>query len=99
MQKLEQKIRHMIVIEGQPVWDDMYQVSVANLPHKFRMLDIDHYMGIECPRIHLRLYKIVMRAHDLDEMQMIMLFPLSRSGVAQRWYASLDMLRNVPERI
>lgn len=46
----------------------MYQVSVANLPHKFRMLDIDHYMGIECPRIHLRLYKIVMRAHDLDEM-------------------------------
>ena len=46
---------------------------------------------IGCPRIHLRLYSIVMRAHDLDEAQMITLFPMSLSGMTQRWFASLDV--------
>ena len=34
-----------------------------------------------------------MHGHRLDEAQMIMLFPLSLSGVAQRWFASLDHSR------
>ncbi|RVW62232.1 Transposon Ty3-I Gag-Pol polyprotein [Vitis vinifera] len=42
------------------------------------------------PRIHLRLYSTVMRAHGLDEAQMVMLFPMSLSGAAQRWFASLE---------
>ena len=45
------------------------------------------------PRIHLQLYTVVMRGHRLDETQMIMLFPLSLSGAAQRWFASLDPSR------
>ena len=53
---------------------------VASLPPKFKMPDIDHYMGIGCPRIHLRFYSAVIRAYGLDEMQMIMHFPLSLSG-------------------
>ena len=55
------------------------------------MLEIERYTGIGCPCIHLRLYSIVMRAHNLDEAQMIMLFPMSLSGAAQRWFASLDV--------
>lgn len=31
-----------------------------------------------------------MRALGLDETQLITLIPLSLSGVAQRWYASLE---------
>ncbi|RVW75924.1 hypothetical protein CK203_051824 [Vitis vinifera] len=46
-----------------------------------------------CPRLHLRLYSTVMRAHGLDESQMITLFPLSLSGAAQRWFASLESSR------
>ena len=57
------------------------------------MLDIERYTGIGCPRIHLQLYNAVMHRHRLDETQMIMLFPLSLSGVAQRWFASLDPSR------
>ena len=34
-----------------------------------------------------------MRAHGLDEAQMIMLFPMSLNGAAQRWFASLDVSR------
>ncbi|WJZ91220.1 hypothetical protein VitviT2T_010315 [Vitis vinifera] len=34
-----------------------------------------------------------MRAHGLDESQMITLFPLSLSGAAQRWFASLESSR------
>ena len=41
----------------------------------------------------MQLYSGVMRGHRLDESQMIMLFPLSLSRAAQRWFASLDPLR------
>ena len=44
-------------------------------------------------RIHLQLYNAVMRDHRLDEAEMTMLFPLSLSGAAQRWFASLDPSR------
>ena len=63
------------------------------LPVQFRMPDIERYRGIGCPRIHLQLYNAVMRGHRSDEAQMIMLFPLSLSGAAQRWFASLDPSR------
>ena len=58
------------------------------------MPDIERYMGIGCPRIHLQLYSAVMHRHRLDEAQMIMLFHLLLSGVAQRWFASLDPSRS-----
>ena len=66
---------------------------MANLPAKFRMPKIERYTGIGCPRIHLRLYSTVMRAHGLDEAQMVMFFPMSLSGAAQRWFASLEVSR------
>ncbi|KAL6347249.1 hypothetical protein AAG906_013685 [Vitis piasezkii] len=50
---------------------------------ELRMLDIERYTGVGCPCIHLRLYSIVIRAHGLDESQMITMFPLSLSGVTQ----------------
>ncbi|RVW61815.1 hypothetical protein CK203_065642 [Vitis vinifera] len=57
------------------------------------MPEIERYTGIGCPKIHLRLYSSVMRAHGLDEAHLIMLFPMSLSGAAQRWFASLDASR------
>ncbi|RVW81513.1 hypothetical protein CK203_051872 [Vitis vinifera] len=57
------------------------------------MPDIERYTGIGCPRIHLRLYSTVMRALGLDEAQLLTLFPLSLSGMTQRWYASLETSR------
>ena len=73
-------------------WDRYDDLPVATLPIEFRMLDIERYTGIGCPRIHLQLYNAIMRGHRLDKAQMIMLFPLSLSGAAQRWFASLDHL-------
>ena len=66
---------------------------MASLPTKFRMLEIERYTGIGCPRIHLRRYSTIMRAHGLDKTQMVMFFPMSLSGAAQRWFASLDVSR------
>ena len=74
-------------------WDDFEGIPVASLPAKFKMPDIERYIGIGCPRLHLRLYSTMMRAHGLDESQMITLFPLSLSGAAQRWFASLESSR------
>ncbi|RVW26179.1 hypothetical protein CK203_107502 [Vitis vinifera] len=81
---------HSVVAPAQIVDDTQ---ALAALPVEFRMPDIERYTGIGCPRIHLQLYSTVMRGHRLDEAQMIMLFPLSLSGAAQRWFASLDPSR------
>ena len=74
--------------------EDFNEAPVAGLLVNFRMLEIEKYMGIGYPRIHLRLYSTVMRAHKLEEAHMVMLFPMSLSGVTQRWFASLDVSRH-----
>ena len=94
MDRLEQRMRQMRVLDGSVLWDDFEDMSVASLPVKFKMSDIERYTGIGCPRIHLKLYSTVMRAHGLDESQMITLFPLSLSGAAQHWFASLEFSRH-----
>ena len=91
--RLEQRIRSLHVSDGVIGWDGYDDLPVAALPVEFRMPDIERYTGIGCPSIHLQLYSTVMRGHRLDEAQMIMLFPLSLSGAAQRWFASLDPSR------
>ena len=67
MDRLEQRLRQLRTSEGAITWKDFDGAPVANLPTKFRMLEIERYMGIGCPCIHLRLYSTVMRAHGLDE--------------------------------
>ena len=74
-------------------WKDFNGALVASLSTKFRMPEIERYMSIGCPRIHLRLYNTIMRAHGLDEAQMVMFFPMSLSSATQRWFASLDVSR------
>ena len=91
--RIEQRIRSLHVFDGVIGWDGYDDLPVATLPVKFRMPDIERYTRIGCPRIHLQLYNAVMRRHRLDEAQMIMLFPLSLSGAAQHWFASLDPSR------
>ncbi|WKA00324.1 hypothetical protein VitviT2T_018690 [Vitis vinifera] len=93
MDRIEHRMKQLRVSDGSAVWDDLEGMPVASLPAKFRMPDIERYTGIGCPRIHLRLYSTVVRAHGLDEPQMITLFPLSLSGAAQRWFASLESSR------
>ncbi|RVX12755.1 hypothetical protein CK203_009768 [Vitis vinifera] len=87
MDRLEQRIRRMRDLDEMISWDDPGDVPVATLPVGFRMPDIERYTGVGCPRIHLRLYSTVMRALGLDEAQLLTLFPLSLSGVTQRWFA------------
>ena len=74
-------------------WKDFNGALVASLSTKFRMPEIERYMSIGCPRIHLSLYNTIMRAHGLDEAQMVMFFPMSLSSATQRWFASLDVSR------
>nr|CAN70565.1 hypothetical protein VITISV_035222 [Vitis vinifera] len=93
MDRLERRIRRMRDLDEMISWDDPDDVPVATLPVSFRMPDIERYTGVGCPRIHLKLYSTVMRALGLDEAQLLTLFPLSLSGVTQRWYASLESSR------
>ena len=74
-------------------WDDRDGIPTASLPAKFCMPDIERYSGIGCPKIHLRLYSTIMRAHRIDDAQLVALFPMSLSGVAQRWFASAEPSR------
>ena len=83
----------MRISNGAISWDDFDGALVASLPAQFSMPEIERYTGIGCPKIHLRLYSTVMRAHGLDEAQLIMFFPMSLSGAVQRWFASLNASR------
>ena len=91
MDRLEQRLRQLRTPDEAITWEDFDRAPMASLPAKFKMPEIERYMGIGCPRIHLRLYSTIMRAYGLDETQMVMLFPMSLSGAAQRWFASLDV--------
>ena len=73
-------MRQIRASNGAITWKDFDGALVVRLPAKFRMPKIKIYMGIGCPRIHLRLYSTVIRAHGLDEAQMVMFFPMSLSG-------------------
>ncbi|KAL6323726.1 hypothetical protein AAG906_002194 [Vitis piasezkii] len=53
--------------DGGLTWDDKDDISAVSLLAKFRMSNIEHYNGVGCLKIHLRLYYIVMRAHDLND--------------------------------
>ncbi|RVW88851.1 hypothetical protein CK203_034628 [Vitis vinifera] len=92
MDRLKQQIRHIKMLDSLVAWDDSDGIPVASLPVEFRMSEIDKYIGIGYPRIHIRLYSTIMRAYGLDESQLIVLFPLSLSGVTQHW-RELDALR------
>ena len=74
-------------------WDDRDGVPAASLPAKFYMPNIECYNGIGCPKIRLRLYNTVMRARRIDDAQLVVIFPMSLSGAAQRWFASIEPSR------
>ena len=83
----------MRVSDGIINWDDFDGAPVASLPTQCRMLEIERYIGISCPKIHFRLYTSVMRAHEFDEAHLIMIFPMSLSSATQCWFAFLDASR------
>ena len=57
------------------------------------MPNIEHYSEIGCPKIHLRLYSTVIRAHEIDDAQLVTLFPMLLSGEVQRWFALVEPSR------
>ena len=93
VERLESRMRQIILQDRGLTWDDRDGILAASLPAKFRMPDIERYSGIGCPKIHLRLYSTVMRAHGIDDAQLVALFPMSLSGVAQKWFASVECSR------
>ncbi|WKA06546.1 hypothetical protein VitviT2T_024441 [Vitis vinifera] len=93
VERLESMMRQIRLQDRGLTWDDRDGIPAASLPAKFRMPDIECYSGIGCPKIHLRLYSTVMRAHGIDDAQLVALFPMSLSGVAQRWFASVEPSR------
>ena len=94
MDHIEQRIRQLRVSDNLVIWDDLDGIPMASLPAKFRMFDIERYTSISCPYIHLQLYSTVMRAHRLDESQMITPCPLSLTSATQYWFTSLESSRH-----
>ena len=82
MDCIEQRMRQLRVSNSSTIWDDLENMLVASLPTKFKMPNIERYTSIDCPRIDLRIDNTMIKAHGLDESQMITLFPPSLSGAA-----------------
>ncbi|RVX05886.1 hypothetical protein CK203_023919 [Vitis vinifera] len=56
---LEQRLRQLRTLNRAITWENFDGVPVASLPAKFKMPEIERYTGINCPRIHLRLYRVL----------------------------------------
>ena len=67
MEKLEQRMHQLRTSEGLADWDDFDGTPTAGLPAKFKMPEMERYSGVGFPRIHLKVYSMLMRAHSLDE--------------------------------
>ncbi|KAL6336192.1 hypothetical protein AAG906_011074 [Vitis piasezkii] len=65
--RIDGQLRKLRTSDRAITWDDFDGLLVASLPSKFKMIEIERYTWIGCPRIHLRLYSTIMRAHGLDE--------------------------------
>ena len=67
MDRLEQQIKQIRMLDSSVAWDDSDGIPMASLLAEFRMLEIDRYTDIDCPHIHLRLYNTIMRAYGLEK--------------------------------
>ena len=67
------------------VWDDSDRPPIVSSLTSFQMPNIERFTYVGCPPAHLRLYSLVMRAFGRDDGQLVTLFPLSFSGLAQQW--------------
>ena len=93
VERFESRMRQIRLQDGGLTWDDRYGIPATSLPAKFCMPDIKRYSGIGCPKIYLRLYSTVMRAHEIDDAQLVDFFPMSLSVTTQRWFALVGISR------
>ena len=84
MERLEARVRQVMIHEGGLTWNDKDGILTASLPPKICMPDNKHYSGVGDPKGHLRLYSCIMRVHRLDDTHLVAPFPMLPSGVAQR---------------
>ena len=49
------------------VWDDSNRPPIVSSLTSFHMHDIERFIGVGCPRVHVRLYSLVMRALGRDD--------------------------------
>lgn len=63
---------------------------MVQLPPKFKFGDSDRFDGTGDPRQHVRQYLSLAGMKGLNDEQVIYAFPLSLTGVASKWFHSLD---------
>ena len=91
LDRLEHQLGQMRVSDRIIDWDDSERPPIARA--SFQMPAIVRFTDIGCPRAHLKLYSLVMTALGRYDTQLVALFPLSLSGLAQQWFALLDPSR------
>ncbi|XP_077232197.1 uncharacterized protein LOC143867362 [Tasmannia lanceolata] len=62
----------------------------VTLPPKFKIPDFAKYDGSGSPRSHLKMYINALEQYGLNSQQMAKLFQMSLSGVACKWFLTLD---------
>ncbi|XP_077222029.1 uncharacterized protein LOC143855862 [Tasmannia lanceolata] len=72
---------------------DMSEFSIfpgVTLPSKFKVPDFVKYDGSGSPRSHLKMFINSLEQYGLNSQQMVKLFKMSLSGVATKWFLTLD---------
>ncbi|XP_077230962.1 uncharacterized protein LOC143864031 [Tasmannia lanceolata] len=73
--------------------DNLTLFPEVHLPANFQMPDFDKYNGVGCPTSHLQMFIIMCQPQGLTPEQMAQLFPISLTGIARKWFLSLNKTR------
>ena len=65
------------------------------IPPKFKVLDFNKYKGTTCPKNHLKMYCLKMRAYSRDEKLLMHFFQESLARAAITWYTNLEAFRSI----
>ena len=89
---LEERLRAMEGIDIPESLDttELSLVPRLVIPHKFKTLVFDKYVGTKCPTTHLTMYCRKMSAYTNNDKLLIYCFQDSLTEIAAQWYLKLD---------
>jgi len=92
-EKYERMNREMQALEKELSKNDVYDLCLVpnvQIPHKFKLPDIEKYKGTSSPKYHLTMYVRKMSTYAYDHQVLIHYFQESLTGAALKWYMNLD---------
>ena len=93
MNKMEEMIRRACKMEELIDYDSLSLFPNARLPPKFKMLTLDKFDGINCPKSHMKMYMRATQSLGMTKKVLAQMFQNTLTRAILRWFLNLDDAR------